>query len=326
VTGGATGMGRAIALALAEAGADVAIGSLVETARGGVVPGQNVYTPTLDEMTAARDAIAAHGGRVLALPLDVCSNESVDAFHAATVEAFGRIDILVNAAGSSTRHVITDHPDDLWQRMLETNLTGAYRTIKRCMAGMIERKWGRIINIASTAASVGYVAHSAYCASKSGLLGLTRCVALEGAPHGISCNAISPGWVDTPQGRGRGSSADADRGLRRRANVPRADRGGHSAEAIHPTFRDRCRGGLPVPGRGVCPHHAGRHRVGGDALVIALFPIKDLRDAMMLGSDSAHVLARKPTLGHADWRPACVLTRTSPATELKGLYWKGIWK
>jgi len=86
--------------------------------------------------------------------------------------------------------------------MLETNLTGAYRTIKLCMAAMIERKWGRIINIASTAASVGYVAHSAYCASKSGLLGLTRCVALEGAPHGISCNAISPGWVDTPQGRG----------------------------------------------------------------------------------------------------------------------------
>jgi 3-hydroxybutyrate dehydrogenase len=202
VTGGATGMGRAIALALAEAGADVAIGSLVETARGGVVPEQNVYTPSLDEMAAARDAIAAHGGRVLAHPLDVCSNESVAAFHAATVKALGRIDILVNAAGSSTRHVMVDHPDELWQRMLETNLTGAYRTIKLCMAAMIERKWGRIINIASTAASVGYVAHGAYCASKSGLLGLTRCVALEGAPHGISCNAISPGWVDTPQGRG----------------------------------------------------------------------------------------------------------------------------
>lgn len=202
VTGGVTGMGRAIALALAEAGADVAIGSLVETARGGVVPGQNVYTPSLDEMAGTRDAIAAHGVRVVALPLDVCSNESVDAFHAAAVQAFGRIDILVNAAGSSTRHVMTDHPDALWQRMLETNLTGAYRTIKRCMAGMIQRKWGRVINIASTAASVGYVAHGAYCASKAGLLGLTRCVALEGAPHGISCNAISPGWVDTPQGRG----------------------------------------------------------------------------------------------------------------------------
>jgi NAD(P)-dependent dehydrogenase (short-subunit alcohol dehydrogenase family) len=202
VTGGATGMGRAVAVALAQAGADVAIGSLVDTAREGVVPGQNVYTPSLDEMAGTRDAIAAHGVRALARPLDVCSNESVDAFHTATIETFGRIDILVNAAGSSTRHVMVDHPDALWQRMLETNLTGPYRTIKRCMAGMIERKWGRIINVASTAASVGYVAHGAYCASKAGLLGLTRCVALEGAPHGISCNAISPGWVDTPQGRG----------------------------------------------------------------------------------------------------------------------------
>jgi 3-hydroxybutyrate dehydrogenase len=202
VTGGATGMGRAIALALAEAGADVAIGSLVESARAGVVPGQNVYTPSLEEMGTARDDLAVHGTRVVALPLDVCSNESVDAFHTEVVKAFGRVDILVNAAGSSTRHLMVDHPDALWQRMLETNLTGAYRTIKRCMAGMIERKWGRIINIASTAASVGYVAHSAYCASKAGLLGLTRCVALEGAPHGVSCNAISPGWVDTPQGRG----------------------------------------------------------------------------------------------------------------------------
>src|SRR5262249_43522802 len=141
---------------------------------------------------------------VLARAVEGCSKESVDAFDVATVKAFGRIDILVNAAGSSTRHVMVDHPDELWQRMLETNLTGAYRTIKRCMAGMIERKWGRIINVASTAATVGYVAHAAYCASKSGLLGLTRCVALEGAPHGVSCNAISPGWVDTPEGRGGG--------------------------------------------------------------------------------------------------------------------------
>jgi NAD(P)-dependent dehydrogenase (short-subunit alcohol dehydrogenase family) len=203
VTGGVTGMGRAIALALAEAGADVAIGSLPEAARQDVlVSGQNLYTPSAEEMTRTRDEIASRGVKVLALPLDVCSNESVDAFHAAAIEAFGRIDVLVNAAGSSTRHYMAGHPDELWQKMMETNLTGPYRTIKRCLGDMIERKWGRIINIASTAATIGYVGHAAYCASKSGLLGLTRCVALEGAPHGVSCNAISPGWVDTPQGRG----------------------------------------------------------------------------------------------------------------------------
>ena len=202
VTGGATGMGRAIALALAGAGADVAIGSLADTARDAVVAGQNVYTPSArgDGPDPGRDP--GPGVRALARSLDVGSNASVDAFHQEARQALGPIDILVNAAGSSTRHLITDHPDDLWQRMLDTNLSGAYRTIKRCMGSMIERKWGRIINIASTAATTGYVAHSAYCASKSGLLGLTRCVALEGAPHGISCNAISPGWVDTPQGRG----------------------------------------------------------------------------------------------------------------------------
>jgi NAD(P)-dependent dehydrogenase (short-subunit alcohol dehydrogenase family) len=131
------------------------------------------------------------------MPLDVCSDKSVQEFFDAAVAAFGKIDILVNAAGSSARKLMVDHPDEIWHRMIDTNLNGPYRTIKRCFPGMVERKWGRIVNIASTAANVGYVRHSAYCASKSGLLGLTRCVALEGAEHGVSCNAINPGWVAT---------------------------------------------------------------------------------------------------------------------------------
>jgi len=92
---------------------------------------------------------------------------------------------------------MVEHPDDIWHRMVDTNLTGPYRTIRRCFPGMVERRWGRIVNFASTAANVGYLRHSAYCASKSGLLGLTRCVALEGAPHGVTCNAVNPGWVAT---------------------------------------------------------------------------------------------------------------------------------
>jgi NAD(P)-dependent dehydrogenase (short-subunit alcohol dehydrogenase family) len=198
VTGGASGMGRAIALALAEAGADVAIGSLL--AEGGATRPADVdtYFPTDDELEAARAALEAKGARVLARPLDVRSNEQVQGFFEAACEAFGKIDILVNAAGTDVNQTIVDHPDELWHRVIDTNLNGNYRTIKRCLPGMIERGWGRIVIIASTAASVGSPTNPAYCTSKAGLLGLMRCVALEAGPHGVTCNAISPGFVDTP--------------------------------------------------------------------------------------------------------------------------------
>ena len=197
VTGGASGMGRATALGLAAAGADVAIGSLVSSQRGAVLTGQNCHTPPDDSLARTKSEIEALGVRGIAFALDVCSDESIDASYQAILAAFGKIDILINAAGSSARKYIADHPDEIWHRMLDVNLTGPYRTIKRCLPGMIERRWGRIVNFASTAANVGYPMHGAYCASKSGLLGLTRCVALEGAPYGVTCNALNPGFVDT---------------------------------------------------------------------------------------------------------------------------------
>ena len=197
VTGGASGIGRAIALALAEAGADAAIGSLL--AIDGVTrpAREDTYLPTGDELARTRASIEAHGVKALALPLDVCSDESVQAFYDAAIEAFGKVDILANAAGTDLYQTMVGHPDALWHKVIDTNLNANYRTIKRCLPGMIERKWGRIIVIASTAASVGAAGHAAYCAAKSGLLGLMRCVALEGAPHGVSCNAISPATVET---------------------------------------------------------------------------------------------------------------------------------
>lgn len=197
VTGGASGMGRATALALARAGAHVAIGSLVSSQRSRVVKDQNCFTPDDAALESTKAEIESHGVTALAGPLDVCSDESVAAFHAQVVDRFGKIDILINAAGSSARKYIVDHPDDIWHRMIDVNLNGPYRTTKRCFPGMVERGWGRIVNFASTAANVGYPMFSAYCASKSGLLGLTRCVGLEGAPHGVTCNAINPGFVDT---------------------------------------------------------------------------------------------------------------------------------
>jgi NAD(P)-dependent dehydrogenase (short-subunit alcohol dehydrogenase family) len=199
VTGGASGMGRAMALAFAGAGADVAIGSLL--AGGKKTEGEVSYLPGEQDLKAAKAEIEAKGVRCLAMGLDVTQNDSVQAFYDATVEAFGKVDILANAAGITAEQTIVDHPDAAWDRVIDVNLTGTYRAIKRVLPGMIERKWGRIVNIASTAASVGAVTSGAYCASKAGVVALSKCVALEGAPHGVTCNAISPTWVDTSFGR-----------------------------------------------------------------------------------------------------------------------------
>lgn len=201
VTGGASGMGKACALALAERGADVAVGSLVVAEQDNLVDKQKVHLVTEEELAGTGAEIESRGVRSIASALDVCSNKSVDAFFATVLDTFGKLDILVNAAGTFGVHVMVNHPDVLWDRVLDINLNGPYRTIKRCLPAMIERGWGRIINIASTGANIGADDHAAYCASKSGVLGLTRCVALEGAPHGVTCNAVNPGWVATPMNR-----------------------------------------------------------------------------------------------------------------------------
>ncbi len=200
VTGGASGMGKAMAMAFAGAGAELAIGSLL--AGEAKSEGEVVYLPGADELDRARAEIEAQGVGCLAMGLDVADDASVQAFHDAALARFGKVDILANAAGITAEQTIAGHPDRLWDKVIEVNLTGTYRTIKRVLPGMIERQWGRIVNIASTAASIGAVTSGAYCASKAGVVGLTRCVALEGAPHGVTCNAISPTWVDTAFGRG----------------------------------------------------------------------------------------------------------------------------
>lgn len=198
VTGGASGMGRAIALALAAEGASVGVGSLTGKAPA---PGEVANLPPPAALDAARAELEGLGVTAHASNLDVTDDASVDAWVAAITAELGPVDILVNAAGITAEQTVCGHPDRLWQKVLDVNLTGTFRTIKRCLPGMIERRWGRIVNIASTAASVGAATSGAYCASKAGVVGLTRCVALEGAPHGVTCNAISPTWVETDFGR-----------------------------------------------------------------------------------------------------------------------------
>ncbi|MBD2185569.1 SDR family oxidoreductase [Planktothrix sp. FACHB-1355] len=179
VTGGTSGIGRAIAIAIAEAGADVAVGS------------RSAAT------SSCKAEIEAKGVKALAVNLDVSSTDSVQAFYDSVVKTFGKVDILVNSAGTIVSQTMCNHSDELWQETMEVNLNGVYRTIKVCLPGMIERRWGRIINIASIS-SVADSSYVAYCASKAAVVGLSRCVAREGAAHGVSCNTISPGFVETP--------------------------------------------------------------------------------------------------------------------------------
>ena len=149
--------------------------------------------------------------------LDVRSESSVDDFCQAVRAETGRIDALVNAAGISAHQTVSGHALGEWQEVIDTNLTGPFLMTRACLPDMIAAGWGRIVNIASTAARTAVADHPAYCASKSGLLGLTRAVALEGAPHGVTCVAVSPTWVETDM-------------LRQSAGIM-AKTAGHSTEA-----------------------------------------------------------------------------------------------
>lgn len=200
VTGGASGMGRAMALAFAREGANLAIGSLTRKT-GRAIPGEITNLLEPDMLDQAKNEIEAAGVSCLAMELDVTSASSVNTFVQKTVERFGQIDILANAAGMTCEQRIDGHDDALWQRVIDVNLTGTYLCIKAVLPIMKKNRWGRIINISSTAAHVGSPTNGAYCAAKAGVLGLTRCVALEGAEFGISANAICPAWVNTAFGR-----------------------------------------------------------------------------------------------------------------------------
>jgi NAD(P)-dependent dehydrogenase (short-subunit alcohol dehydrogenase family) len=195
VTGGFSGMGFAIAIALAQTGANVAVGSYV--AAPGSARSDAAYYPGAEEIERVRSALAGHGTRIHAAHLDVRDSDVTNSFVAEAQAALGPIDILVNAAGTTAEQPVCGHSDELWDKIVDTNLTGAFRTTRAVLPAMIERGWGRIVNIGSTAATVGWKDNPAYCASKAGLLGLTRCVALEGAPHGVTCVMISPTWVET---------------------------------------------------------------------------------------------------------------------------------
>ena len=180
VVGGTSGIGQTIALGLAEAGADV-----IPSAR----------RAEMVEATAKK--IETLGRRSLRACADVLDRASLEGLLETTVAKFGQVDIMVYAAGRTKRTPFLDLGESEWSEILETNLTGAYRASQIFGRHMVERKYGRIIHIASLTSFIGMYEVAAYGASKSGLASLTRTLAVEWAPYGICVNAIMPGVFRT---------------------------------------------------------------------------------------------------------------------------------
>jgi 3-oxoacyl-[acyl-carrier protein] reductase len=203
VTGGSRGLGRADALTLARAGADVVIADIqVESDEGDVSEwgplAQVAKAQGIVYTEATAREIQELGRRSAAIKCDVTDREQVDAAVARVVDEFGSLDILVNNAGTLD-HAAQFHNQspELWERDLRVNLTGAFNCSQAAWPHMKERGWGRIVNMASVAGTLGGFGQASYSTTKAGLLGLTRTLAMEGGRHGITCNAIVAGIIGT---------------------------------------------------------------------------------------------------------------------------------
>lgn len=200
VTGGGSGQGKAIATGMTREGANVTIASLTRE-RANIRPGEITTLMSDAELQKIAKELEGFGVKALAVPFDVTVQADIDNLVKKTLDSFGRIDILANAAGIALEMLVVEHDDRAWQKMLDVNLTGIYRCTKAVLPTMIKNRWGRIINISSTAGNVGGAKNAAYCASKHGVIGFTRALALEVAEYGITVNAICPTWVGSGMGR-----------------------------------------------------------------------------------------------------------------------------
>src|SRR4051812_27655102 len=180
VTGASQGIGRSCAIALAKAGAKVALAARNE-----------------EKLKQAVEEIAAAGGEAAAFRIDVADEESIKAGVKGVLEKFGKIEILVNNAGVTRDTLVLRMKRADWDTVINTNLTGSHLCTQAVMGSMLKQRWGRIINISSIFGQTGQAGQANYSASKAGLIGLTMAVAREVASRGITANAIAPGFIET---------------------------------------------------------------------------------------------------------------------------------
>jgi 3-hydroxybutyrate dehydrogenase len=176
ITGGGTGIGAAIAARLSEMGARI------------TVVGRR--PEPLEEVADGLDGAQP-------VPFDVTDEAAVEEGLKTATERFGPVDVLINNAGAADSSPFTRTTPDAWRAMLDVNLTGAFLMSRAVLPGMVERGWGRIVSIASTAGLKGYAYVAAYCAAKHGVIGMTRSLALEVAQKGVTVNAVCPGYTET---------------------------------------------------------------------------------------------------------------------------------
>jgi len=184
VTGASRGIGREIALVLSRAGAAIVAADIMADLLKGVI-----------------DEIIAGGGRALAVAADVTKFDDCQNLADAAVKEFGRLDILVNNAGITRDNIILRMKDEEWQKVIDTNLKGAFYCIKAASRAMMKQRSGRIINIASVAGLLGTAGQANYAASKAGVIALTKVAAREFASRGITVNAVAPGFIETDMTR-----------------------------------------------------------------------------------------------------------------------------